>query len=247
MSVGNTLSVLARAPRIGLLSLCVVLVTVAAAGQAAGAAPATLGPPDVSGYCQHVGFSGASFTPPPNQSWQCNHADGSTSPVDMQAACEFSFSQRPVSAKQLTPGVLYTWQCLQTSASGTEAAPTAAQLKASLLRALRPTGRAARIGTLRSSGSYPLRFGALTAGSIRVSWSYQPKPTGQGARPKPVTVAAGRATISRAGSTSVRIALTAAGRRLLKHARRLKITARGSFIAVGRPAVLATQAVTLAR
>jgi hypothetical protein len=247
MSLGKMLSALTRVPRIGLLSLCVVLATVGAAGQAAGAAPATLGSPDVPGYCQHLGFSGASFTSPPNQSWQCNDADGSRSPVDMQAACEFSFSQRPIAAKQLTPGVLYTWQCLQTSAPGTEAAPTAAQLKASLLRALRPTGRAARIGTLRSRGSYPLRLVALTAGSIRVSWSYQRRPAGHGARPKPVTVAAGRATISRAGSTSVRIVLTPAGRRLLKRAQRLKITARGSVLPVGRAAVLATQAVTLSR
>ena len=244
MSVGNTRSGLAHALGLGALSLCVVLLGAAAPVRAAGA-PRDLGGPDVSGYCQHVGFSGASYTAPPNQSWQCLHADGSTSPADMQAACEFSFSQRPILAKQLTPGVLLTWQCLQASGGagpgGGTGQPTAAQLKSSLLRALRPSGSAAKIATLKRKGAYPMRFGALIAGSLRVSWSYK------ASRAKPVTVAAGRATISRAGTVTVRVALTTAGKRLLKHAGHIRMTAKGSFVVAGQPAIAAAQAFSLSR
>jgi hypothetical protein len=247
MSIGNMRSIPVRGLSIGVLSLCVALLGVAPPAQAAGG-QVDLGGPDVSGYCQHLGFSGASFSAPPNQSWQCLHADGSSSPVNMQAACESSFSQRPILAKQLTPGVLLTWQCLQTSGGGVAGAqPTAAQLKSSLLGALRPSGGAAKIPVLKSKGSYPMRFRAPIAGSIRVSWSYLPKASGHGAKPRSVTVAVGRATISRAGTMSVKIVLTSAGRRLLKHASRIKMTAKGSFVAVGRAPVLAAQTFTLSR
>lgn len=159
----------------------------------------------------------------------------------MQAACEFSFSQRPILAKQLTPGVLLTWQCLQTSGGGGAGQPTAAQLKSSLLKALRPSGNAAKIATLKRKGAYPMRFGALIAGSIRVSWSYK------AAKAKPITVATGRATISRAGTVTVKIGLTSAGRRLLKHAGHIRMTAKGSFVVAGQPAIVAARAFTLSR
>ncbi len=214
------------------------------------AAQADLGGPDVSGYCQHLGFSGAGLSPPPNQQWQCLRADGSAAPVDLQGACEFSFSQRPVFAKQLTAGVPYTWQCVQgLDASGSEggaAQPTSAQLRSALVRALRPVGSAARIAALRHKGSYAMRFQALIPGSLRVSWSYLPSAT-RAAKAKPVTVAVGRAGISRAGTVSVKIVLSAAGRRLLKHARHIAITARGSFSATGRAALVAAVRFTLAR
>lgn len=240
MSLGNARSVLTHALGLGALSLCLVLLSAAAPVRAAGG-QRDLGGPDVSSYCQQLGFSGASYTAPPNQSWQCLHADGSTSPADMQAACEFSFSQRPILAKQLTPGVLLTWQCLQGSGGGGSGQPTAAQLKASLLRALRPSGNAAKIATLKRKGAYPMRFGALIAGSVRVSWSYK------SAKARRITVAAGRATISRAGTVTVKIGLTSAGRRLLKHAGHIRMTAKGSFLAAGQPTIVAAQAFTLSR
>jgi hypothetical protein len=236
---------------IGLLSVCLALMSVAATARATGGQSANLGGPDVSGYCQHLGFSSASFTSPPNQRWQCVNTDGSTAPVDMQAACEFSFSQRPILAKQLTPGVLYTWLCFQVSGSGGPggggAQPTAAQLKSSLLGALRPHGSAAKIAVLRSRGSYSMRFRALTAGGIRVSWSYLSSASGHRAKPRSVTVAAGSATISRAGTAILKIGLTAAGKRLLKQANHIQITARGSFVAVGRTAVVGSQTFALSR
>lgn len=240
MSVGNSF---ARALAVAALALCLAL-AVGAPPASAAAAP-DLGGPDVPGYCEHLGLSGASFSAPPNQSWQCVHSDGSVSPLDMQAACEFSFSQRPIVARQLTPGVPYTWQCFQElgGGAGGAAQPTAAQLKAALLRALRPSGKAAKIASLTKKGVYPMRLRALIAGSVRVSWSYLPKAV----RSKAVGVAAGRMSISRAGSVTVRIVLSPAGRRLLTHARRIRLTAQGSFAARGQAAVAAAQSFTLSR
>jgi hypothetical protein len=86
-----------------------------------------------------------------------------------------------------------------------------------------------------------MRFGALIVGSVRVSWSYK------ASKAKPITVAAGRATISRAGTVTVKIGLTTAGRRLLKHAGHIRITAKGSFVVAGQPAIVAAQAFTLSR
>jgi hypothetical protein len=244
------LSAHARVPlsqiALGILLACALNVTGARAAPAQ-AGPKNLGPPNYSGYCQHLGFVDARLTPQPNQQWACLHADSSTSPLDVQAACEFTYAQRPVLAEQLTPGVAFTWQCFQTSAmpgagpvvggSGPKQAPTAAQLTASLLSALTPVGRAAKIGALLRAGGYSARFRALAAGTVTISWYFVPRGARLAkARPKPTLVATASAHLSTPRTFSIRVRLTPRGRQLLRHASRLRIAAKGSFTEpAGRP------------
>jgi hypothetical protein len=219
----------------------------AGAVEAAKTGPKDLGPPNYSGYCQHLGFADARLTPQPGQHWVCLHADNSTSPLDLQGACEFSYSQRPILAEQLTPGVAFTWQCFQTSGTGgplpgqvnpgSKATPSMAQLTAALLGALIPRGRAAKIAVLLRAGRYPARFRALTAGTVTISWYFVPKGARVAkAKPKPTLIATGRARASTPGTLTVKVSLTARGRQLLRHASRLRITAKGTFTRIaGKP------------
>src|SRR6476646_4420726 len=68
-----------------------------------------LGPANYGGYCTHLGFVDARITP--EKEWACLHSDNTTSPLDGQAACEFTYPQRPIAAAELAKGVPYTWQC----------------------------------------------------------------------------------------------------------------------------------------
>ncbi len=125
--------------------------------------------------------------------------------------------------------------------------PTAAQIRASLLSQIVPAGRAARITALLKSG-YTVSFTALTAGTVVIDWYYLPKGAHVSrAKPKPVLVAAGRGSFSRAGSLKLKIKLTSRGRQLLKHAKRLQLTAKGTFTAAGNQPITAIRRFTLKR
>ncbi len=52
-------------------------------------------------------------------------------------------------------------------------------------------------------------------------------------------VATGHANFSKAGTRKVKAKLTAKGMRLLKHAKHLKLTAKGTFTPLGKRAVVA--------
>jgi hypothetical protein len=245
-------------PKLVLAALLGLLVAVSAgAGARAASSGSDLGPPSYSAYCQRLGFVDVRFTSGPTKAWGCLHSDGSVTPLDVQGACEFSYSQRPILAQELLPGALYTWHCLLsagsgtsgsgTSGSGAPGAPTDAQLKATLLAALAPSGRAARIGALLKRG-YSDRFRALAGGSVRISWYQVPHGAHLAKRhPVPILLATGTRSLTAAAGTSLRITLTSRGRHLLAHARRLRLTARGVFTPLGRPSVSAVKAFTLKR
>ncbi len=126
--------------------------------------------------------------------------------------------------------------------------PSAAQIKASLLREVTPHGKATSITALLKKQGYVLPFTALTAGRVVIDWYYSPKgahlATG---KPKPVLVAAGKATLSHARTLKITIELTANGKRLLKPAKRLKLTAQETFTPASKHAVVATKPFTLTR
>ena len=93
------------------IALVAVLACAALASPASARKPAPLpgpdlGPPDYGGYCQSLGFVRNAFTA--DKQWGCLHADNSITPLNVQAACEFTFTQRPIVARQITPGVLFT-------------------------------------------------------------------------------------------------------------------------------------------
>jgi hypothetical protein len=123
---------------------------------------------------------------------------------------------------------------------GGSSGPTAAQIRALLRAQITPHGKAARIGALLKRG-YRLRFRALTAGTAKVGWYRLRKGR------KPVLIASGRHTFAAAGSATIAVKLTRAGRRQLRHAKRLGLRANGTFTPESAAPVTAARRFTLRR
>jgi hypothetical protein len=129
--------------------------------------------------------------------------------------------------------------------------PTVAQIQALLYSEIVPTGKAASIRAIRAAGGYLFgAFRGLEAGSAVIGW-YELPPGAHLAKhkrhPKPVLVASGRLTLASAGTGKLEVKLTAAGQALLKHAKHLELTAKGSFTPIGGTTVTATRAFSLKR
>jgi hypothetical protein len=62
---------------------------------------------------------------------------------------------------------------------------------------------------------------------------------------KPVLVAAGKGSFGGAGSAQITIKLTAAGKRLLRRVKRVKLTAKGTFTPTGRASITTTRTFVL--
>ena len=118
---------------------------------------------------------------------------------------------------------------------------TAAQIRALLLTEITPDGKAARIRRLLRKSGYRLQFRALTAGTAKVRWYRLRKGR------KPILVATGVHVFAAAGNATFKVRLTAAGRRMLRHAKRLRLTARGTFTPASGGPVRASRRFTLRR
>ena len=130
--------------------------------------------------------------------------------------------------------------------SSPAASVSAAQIAALLGQQLIPSGKAAKIATLLKSGGLKMSFKALEAGTLSVQWYEIPAGAklAKKVKAKPVLVASGQMTFPAAGTKTLRIRLTAAGRKLFKHTKSLKLTAKGIFTATGQTPV--DQAVSFA-
>jgi hypothetical protein len=137
-----------------------------------------------------------------------------------------------------------------TRAASTEVGPITpppSQIKATLLTQLAPAGHAAKIATLLKNGGYTFSFKAPSSGRVVIDWYYLPKGAKiSKAKPKPVLVAAGRGSSSKAGRVKLTIKLTGSGRQMLKHTNRLKLTSEGTFTPTGKTAIIASKTITLA-
>ena len=126
-----------------------------------------------------------------------------------------------------------------------QAGPTPTEIKARLLSELVPHGRSAAIQALLRARGYTVSFTALSAGEARIDWYLVP---GRLARDsKPVLVATGTRSFPTTGTRKLTIDITAAGKGLLKHAKRITLTAQATFTPIGQPAVTATKQFTLNR
>jgi hypothetical protein len=127
-------------------------------------------------------------------------------------------------------------------------APAPAQIKAQLLTQLSPSGKGAKIATLLKKGGYTLSFKALSAGRVVIDWYYVPKGAKVSTlKPKPVLVATGKASFSKASLVKLTIKLTQSGKQMLKRAKSLKLTSKGTYTPAGKAAVVATKTITLKR
>jgi hypothetical protein len=124
---------------------------------------------------------------------------------------------------------------------------------------LTPAGKAARIEALLKNGLFKQQFKAPEAGTAVIKWYYLPpgaklagaKPAGakhaKKAAPTPVLVASGSVTFHAAGTAAAKIRLTGAGRRLLRHSTRIRLTAMCTFTPVGRAAIATSGTFQLGR
>jgi hypothetical protein len=80
---------------------------------------AVLGSLDLNGYCRSLGYSNAVLSNPQHgpqaayNNWTCVAANGSTTPIDLQKACEATYPERPILAQPTDPDDAYTWRCYQ--------------------------------------------------------------------------------------------------------------------------------------
>jgi hypothetical protein len=114
---------------------------------------------------------------------------------------------------------------------------------------LRSSRGAAKIAPLLSRGVYAAAFKAPEPGTAVIAW-YQVtdgKKLARKATVKPLLVAAGKAIFSAAETTTIRVGLTAKGRRLLKHTTQLKLIARDTFTPTRATPVTARTTLTLKR
>jgi hypothetical protein len=124
---------------------------------------------------------------------------------------------------------------------------TRAQIKADLRRALVPRGRAARILALLKHRRYTFMFRAPTAGKVVIEWLALPRGARAAKATKPVIVASGSARFAKPGRVRITIRLTPAGRRMLKHAHSLRLTAKGIYTPKGGSSLTATRTLRLRR
>ena len=126
-------------------------------------------------------------------------------------------------------------------------APSSGQVRAALVKALAAAGPAAKLGQLLKQGGLVASINAPSAGRLRIGWYLVPKGAHLTKATQPTLVATGRAALKQAGKAKVKIALTRKGRKLLKPAKRIKLTAKGSFTPTGAATTTTTRAITLKR
>ncbi len=138
-----------------------------------------------------------------------------------------------------------------TTGSGNAPAATIskAQIIASLAQQLTPSGKTAKIGALIKNGGLTLPFKALEAGTFAVQWDQVPSGAKLAKKitAKPVLVASGKLTFAGAGTGRLKIRLSVAGNHMLKHAKRLRLTARATFTPKDSAPAIVTKAFVLGR
>jgi hypothetical protein len=119
-----------------------------------------------------------------------------------------------------------------------------AQLLILLSREITPSAGAGRIAKLVKNHGFSLSFKALEGGRA-VQWYQVPKGAKLAKVATPTLVASGQTTFGSAGTKTIKISLTGAGKRLLKHPKGLKLTAKGTFTPTGAKPVSANKIFTL--
>jgi hypothetical protein len=118
------------------------------------------------------------------------------------------------------------------------------QLKSALRRTLVPHGRAGKLRAIVRHQGYVVSFTAPTAGRLTLRWYT----VARGAQRARVLVARGVTVFPDAVRRAIGVKLTAQGKRMLRHAKRLRIEGKASFNpAPGGAATTITRRFTLTR
>jgi hypothetical protein len=126
---------------------------------------------------------------------------------------------------------------------------TAAEIKALLAQELASSGKAVKISVVLKRGELVIPLHALEAGRATVQWYQVPvgATLSRKVKAKPTLVAFGTLRFTSAGTGALAIKVTLTGRKLLKHARRATLTAKGTFAPAGAPPITATARIVLKR
>jgi hypothetical protein len=122
-------------------------------------------------------------------------------------------------------------------------------IKALLARQLVPSGKASSIAALLEHAGLGMSFAFPEAGSLTVKWyllTGGAKSAGA-SEAKPMLVATGQATLPATKKIVVKIKLTSQGRKALRHAKKIRLEAKGTFTAKGQAAISATRGFSLKR
>jgi hypothetical protein len=132
--------------------------------------------------------------------------------------------------------------------SGSPHAPTPAEVIAMIARHLAPSGAGAKIGALLSHGGLLQAVSAPGAGSEMIAWYQVPHGAHLSRKARPVLVASASAHFAAAATITIKIALTHAGKALLKRSHRLVLTALAKFTpSSGGSPLLATRTFSIHR
>ena len=121
------------------------------------------------------------------------------------------------------------------------------KIKAALSSVLKPRGKAAKIGRLLKHGGYSFSFTAPSAGRLVIDWYLVPNGAHVAKAKKPVLVASANVVVHKAGKATIKVSLTGKGRKLLKNAKRVKLTVTATFTPAGGTATSTTKTITLKR
>jgi hypothetical protein len=114
------------------------------------------------------------------------------------------------------------------------------KIAALLSSILVPHAKAAKIKALLTRGGYSFAWNAPSAGRLVITWNAH-----LAGRRMPVVVGTATRRFSRAQRATIKVVLTPAGRRLLHSARRLSVSAKGSFTPTGAPTTTVVKGFTL--
>jgi hypothetical protein len=115
----------------------------------------------------------------------------------------------------------------------TAAGPSSASIDALLRNVLEPKGKPAKIGALLKAGGYRFSFKAPSPGRLRIGWALPSKVATAAAKLVHPPEAVLSVTFHKAGIEKIKIVLSSAGRRLLKHVKKVKLVAMGVFTVSG--------------
>jgi hypothetical protein len=118
--------------------------------------------------------------------------------------------------------------------------PSTSEVATLIAKQLIPSGRTAAISSLLKHGLFGAVFKAPEAGTAVIYWYYLPR----GAKlakasraPAPVLVASGKLTFKSATKGTIELHLSTAGKRLLRHASKIRLTAKCVFTPTGKAAI----------
>ena len=115
-----------------------------------------------------------------------------------------------------------------------------------MLAKIVPSGKAAKIPVILKHG-FSFALTAAGAGTLTISWYEVPHGAHLSKKAKPVLVATGTKTFAGAGTGKLVVKVTGAGKRLLAHAKRMSLTAKGAFARAGKPSSTARKNFVLKR